>query len=142
MIKESIDQLVYHEIYKKFLKISWKSRSLIFSKHQTGFCRGFNVEHYLLVMLEKFRKALDKGGDYAALLTDLLKVFDCIPDDLIIAKLHAYGFNMSSLKLMSSYFTNWRVKINNSYTLWKLKKYDASPGSILSPVLFNIICFL
>ena len=57
-------------------------------------------------MLEKFRKASDEGGDYAALLTDLLKVFDCIPHDLIIAKLHAYGFNMSSLKLMSSYFTN------------------------------------
>ena len=70
-------------------------------------------------MLEKFRKALDKGWDYADLLTDLSKAFHCIPNDLIIAKLHAYGLDMSSLKLMNSYLTNkqQRIKINNSCSL-------------------------
>ena len=30
-------------------------------------------------MLEKFRKCFDDGGEYAALLTDLSKTFDCLP---------------------------------------------------------------
>ena len=47
----------------------------IFSKQQTGVHQGLNAQHCLLVVLEKFRKVLDKGGDYNALLTDLSKHF-------------------------------------------------------------------
>ena len=42
----------------------------VFSKQKTGFRRGFNAQHCLLVMLEKFRKSLEQVCDYAALLTD------------------------------------------------------------------------
>ena len=54
-------------------------------------------------MIEKFKKSLDQGGEYAALLTDLSKAFDCLPHDLIIAKLHAYGFDKALSRLMHSY---------------------------------------
>ena len=91
-------------------------------------------------MLEKFRKCLDDRGEYAALLTDLSKAFDCLPHDLLIAKLHAYGFDTPSLKLIHSYLTEryQRVKINNSFSEYHLIKYGVPQGSILGPVLFNI----
>ena len=91
-------------------------------------------------MLEKFRKCLDDGGAYAALLTDLSKAFDCLPHDLLIAKLQAYGFDTSSLKLIHSYLTNryQRVKVNNSFSEYHLIKYGVPQGSILGPILFNI----
>ena len=91
-------------------------------------------------MIEKFKKSLDQKGEYAALLTDLSKAFNCLPHDLIIAKLHAYGFDKASLRLMHSYLTNWyqRVKINNSYSLWSPIKHRVPQGSILGPILFNI----
>ena len=94
----------------------------IFYKHETGFSRGYNTQHCLLVMLEEFWKALGKGGNYAALLTNQSKAYDCIPHDLIVAKLHSCGFDMPSVKLMNGYLTNKhrRVKINDSYSLWKL----------------------
>ena len=39
-------------------------------------------------------------------MTDLSKAFDCLSHELLIAKLHDYGFNNSSLKLIHSYLNN------------------------------------
>ena len=72
----------------------------IFSKYQCGFRKGYSAQHCLLVMIEKWRKIVDFGGAFGALLTDLSKAFDCIPHDIIIAKLEAYGFQMDALKLV------------------------------------------
>ena len=59
-----------------------------------------------------------QGNAYGDLLTDLSKAFDCLPHDLKVAKLHAYGFLIESLKLINSDLTerNQRVKINNQFS--------------------------
>ena len=57
----------------------------------------------LLAMLEKWKKAADTKKVFGALLTDLSKVFDCFLNDLIIAKLNAYGFSLPALNLIQNY---------------------------------------
>ena len=44
-------------------------------------------------MLEKWKRSVDKGKTFGALLTGLSKVFDCLDHELLIAKLNAYGLN-------------------------------------------------
>ena len=91
-------------------------------------------------MIEKWKKTIDNGGVFGALLTDLSKAFDCIPHDLIIAKLEAYGFHIDALKLIPDYLSNKKqiVKVNDAYSSWKDIFYGVPQESILGYLLFNI----
>ena len=64
-------------------------------------------------MIEKWRESLDSGVNFGALLTDLSNAFDCLPDDFLIAKLHAYGLDMPSLKLLYNLFNKKKTKSQN-----------------------------
>ena len=90
------------KIYERLYKQLYDYFDVIFSRNQCGFRKGFSVVNCLLPMIEKWRESLDQGGAYGALLTNISKTFDCLPHELIIAKLYAYGVDMSSLKLINS----------------------------------------
>ena len=83
-----------------------------------GFRKGYNAQHALVRLLEKFKISLDEGGKAGAVLMDLSKAFDCIRHDLLIAKLHAYGFSLEALTLINNYLANrrQRVKVNGSFS--------------------------
>ena len=64
---------------------------------------------------------MDYGGIFGALLTDLSKAFDCIPHDLFIAKMEAYGYQTDALNLVYVYLSNrkQRIEINETFSCWK-----------------------
>ena len=78
----------------------------ILSKYHCEFRRGYNSQHCLMTLIEKWKKSVDNGGAFGALFTDLSKAFNCLSHELLIAKLDAYGFDKNVLKLVNSYLSN------------------------------------
>ena len=66
---------------------------------------------------------------------DLSKAFDCIPHDLIIAKLAAYRIERETPRLIYSYRAGWKqcVKVNNTYSDYNEIISGAPQGSMLGP---------
>ena len=77
----------------------------ILSKYQCVFRRGYNAQHCLITLIEKWKKSVDNGGAFGALFTHLSKAFDCLSQELLIPKLDAYDFDKNTLKLGNSYLT-------------------------------------
>ena len=70
----------------------------------------------------------------------LSKAFDSIPHELLIAKMHANGFDLNSLSFSYSYFKNRKqnVKINNTCSIFQVLLSGVPQESILGLILFNI----
>ena len=52
------------------------------------------------MMPEAWKEATDNSKVFGALLADLSKAFDCLSHDVLIAKWHAYGLDLASLKIL------------------------------------------
>ena len=129
------------KIYERFMQNQMYSYlNQIFSKCQCGFRKGYNSQHCLMTIIEKWHKFLKIEGHARTLLTDLPKAFDCIDHELLTAKLHDYGFNYDKLKFIYSYIKGrkQRIKINSSYSSFAEILFGVPEESILGLLQFKI----
>ena len=87
----------------------------IFSKLLCGFRKKHSTQHALIQLLRSWQKSLDNGDIVGTILMDLSKAYDCLPHDLLLAKLAAYGVDSSSLCLLSNYLSNRFHRVATSY---------------------------
>ena len=64
--------------------------------HLCGYGKGFNTQTPLCFLIEKWKMIVDGKGYGAAVFMDLSKSFDTINNELLSAKLYAYGFTKES----------------------------------------------
>ena len=87
----------------------------IFSSFLSAYRENYSTQHVLIRLVEEWKKHLDNDEVVVGVLMDLSKAFDCIPNDLLIAKLSAYGFDKTALKYIYSYLKKRKpcVRTNN-----------------------------
>ena len=78
---------IYEKVVKDFLISKMEHH---FSPFISVYRKSFSAEQVLVRLLQNWRNKLDNNNVVGAVLTDLSKAFDCIPHDLLVAKLDTY----------------------------------------------------
>ena len=68
-----------------------------------GFHKAYLTQYALFSLTQSCQKELDDSGYVGTILMDLFKAYDCLPHDLMVAKLEAYRLSKECLQLMSDY---------------------------------------
>ena len=144
--KKTIDQSALSRQFLKFLSQFLEISCLLsstrfFSKFLSGFRQIYSCQTSLLQMIEDWKSELDNGNIIGTVAIDLSKAFDSLPHGLLITRLHAYGVDLSSCKLLAGYLHNryQSVKIKDIRSDWLIIYRGVPQGSILGPILFNVI---
>ena len=63
-----------------------------FNEILCGFRKAYSTQHPSFELLTSWQTSLSRGGFVGSILMDLSKVYDCLKDDLLLAKPEAYGY--------------------------------------------------
>ena len=131
----------FSKIYERFLHDSLSNfTGKVLSKFVSAYRKSYSSNHVLLKLIEEWKKSLADTNIMGTVLMDLSKALYCIPHDLLVANLHAYGLSMDAITIIYSYMKRRKqgVKINDTESLFKILLSGLPQGSILGPILFNI----
>ena len=108
ILNKSIGQFkfstLFHKIYERNIHdslIPYINKYL--SEFVADYRTSYSTSHVLIRLLKNWKKELDNKIYFGAILMDLSKAFDCIPYELLIARMDANGFSENALTFFFSY---------------------------------------
>lgn len=111
------------------------------SPHQYGFLPRRSTSTNLINFVEEVTKAFNNGNQLDVLYTDFRKAFDLVSFEVLLKKLHLFGFSSPLIKFFHSYLVN-----RSQYVLYescKSKPFiinsSVPQGSNLGPLLFSLL---
>ena len=133
-LAKAFEKIITHQI-----SIYFNINNLLFSG-QHGFRTGHSCETALHEIITDMLNILGKRHIGLFLFIDFRKAFDLINPQLLLAKLHRYGFDQSSLDLMKNYFSDRSqvVRHDGHFSNSLPIKLGVPQGSVLGPLLFLI----
>ena len=103
-----------------------------FSSFISAYWKSFSTEHVLLRLIDDWRNKLDYNNVVGIVLTD----FDCIPHDLLVAKLEILRY--CSLHKFSYLKNRNNVTMNDTQSYLGDIISGVPQGSVLGSILYNL----
>ena len=101
-----------------------------------GYRKSYSSNHVLLRLIKNWKKSRDNKNFVGTVLIDLSKAFDCIPHDLLAAKLPAYVLSEDAVTFVHSYLKRRKlgVKLNYTDSVFQILISSILQGSQLGPI--------
>ena len=115
----------------------------IFLPFLSAYRENYSTQNVLIRLVEEWKKYLDNnevvGEEWEGVLMDLSNAFDCIINDLLIAKLSASGFDKTALKYIYSYLKKRKQCATESDIHSGFEEIISGvfQGSIVGPILIK-----
>ena len=94
---------MHFQVYERFINDSMLSIiQTLLTDFVSAYRKHYSANNVLISLKENWNENLNNNKIVGAVFTDLSKTFDCIPHDLLIAKMEAYGFNEDCLTFLYS----------------------------------------
>ena len=86
----------------------------------SAYRQSYSSQYALLRLIENWRQCLDHSKIFGIILMNLSKAFNCIPHDILSAKLNAYWVDISALMCIYSYLNGRKqtVRMNDIYSTY------------------------
>lgn len=134
---------VINTIFGKILSAqitSLASKHSIICRNQHGFRSHRSTFSAVLVLAQQVNKALNNNKLAVVVFLDIRKAFDSVNHNIMLTKLHDYGFRGRIHKLLKCYLSDrqQRVVIDGFVSSAESVVAGAPQGSVIGPSLFSL----
>ena len=134
ILSKVLERHIHNSIY-----LFLKDNNILY-QFQSGFRCYHSTETALINIYDRLIYNVDNNCINGVIFADFKKAFDLVDDKVLINKLHMYGFENISCKLVTSYLTLRKqcTSICNQFSSSQFLTHGVPQGSVLAPLLFLI----
>ena len=123
-------------------RLKWYlDKEKLLPKHQAGFRSGFTTADHIIYQEAYVKMGFNKNKITTAVFLDLTKAYDHTWHVGLLYKLTKMNVGGTTILWLKNFLQDWTITVrsNNAYSDTRTLTKEVPQGSVLSPLLFNVM---